>query len=416
MPRCLALLCMNGRAAASMPSMPPQARSMMAASERPSVSVHAVQLASCVAPPTPVSPLRAGNAGLIQASNGRLPPRLAPLRTGVVQVARGSEAALPGGRAACDFAAGLMSVATLLARQEGAQAERRSGCSQRTAKTGCQQQRGLTRTSTPAALPCAQVATPCLYRAFLLLQHSMYPDCNLLPLSCCPCRNPVMTVDVYHRQRLADDLLLGRAHVPLAPLLQVADAAAAGSAWRGHWATCLQQWHPSMHPGGLHTRPGWSFCAQHCLKQQGWPPRAPCRRAGWTGGPACLRWCRRPPTRRSTSGCRWAPCTWSCLWRRQGRRPHLPQQQRRQQCPQQQQSCPQLLLPRQPPQRSQWRRMRRPRTGRRRRAQHRILRRLQRQCRRGRRPALSSSQRGRSSGRHRQRRRRQQQARRCRRH
>ncbi|KAL4437320.1 hypothetical protein ABPG75_004459 [Micractinium tetrahymenae] len=87
-------------------------------------------------------------AGLIQASNGRLPPRLAPLRTGAVQVARGSEAALPGGRAACDFAAGLMSVATLLAR------------------------------------------------------------------------NPVMTIDVYHRQRLADDLLLGRAHVPLAPLLQ----------------------------------------------------------------------------------------------------------------------------------------------------------------------------------------------------
>lgn len=30
-----------------------------------------------------------------------------------------------------------------------------------------------------------------------------------------------MTIDVYHRQKLAEDLLLGRAHVPLAPLLQV---------------------------------------------------------------------------------------------------------------------------------------------------------------------------------------------------
>lgn len=57
---------------------------------------------------------------MIQSSNGRLPPRLAPLRTGTVQVARGSETALPGGRAACDFAAGLMSVATLLARQGAA--------------------------------------------------------------------------------------------------------------------------------------------------------------------------------------------------------------------------------------------------------------------------------------------------------
>jgi hypothetical protein len=55
-------------------------------------------------------------AGLIQQSAGRLPPRLAPLRTAAVAVARGSEAALPGGQAACDFTAGLMSVATLLAR------------------------------------------------------------------------------------------------------------------------------------------------------------------------------------------------------------------------------------------------------------------------------------------------------------
>ena len=35
------------------------------------------------------------------------------------------------------------------------------------------------------------------------------------------CSGVVMTIDVYHREALADDLLLGRAHVPLAPLLQV---------------------------------------------------------------------------------------------------------------------------------------------------------------------------------------------------
>lgn len=65
---------------------------------------------TCHVPTTPAP------AGLIQKSNGRLPPRLAPLRTPAVQVARGSEVALPGGRAACDFTAGLMSVATLLAK------------------------------------------------------------------------------------------------------------------------------------------------------------------------------------------------------------------------------------------------------------------------------------------------------------
>ena len=54
-------------------------------------------------------------AGLIQQSNGRLPQQLAPLRTQAVRVGRGSEAALHGGRATVDFAAGLMSVATLLA-------------------------------------------------------------------------------------------------------------------------------------------------------------------------------------------------------------------------------------------------------------------------------------------------------------
>jgi hypothetical protein len=55
-------------------------------------------------------------ATLIQQSNGRLPARLAPLRTQAVQVSRSSEVSLTGGLAACDFTAGLMSVASLLSR------------------------------------------------------------------------------------------------------------------------------------------------------------------------------------------------------------------------------------------------------------------------------------------------------------
>lgn len=55
-------------------------------------------------------------AALIQRSNGRLPARLAPLCTQAATVARGSEAPLAGGQAGCEFAAGLLSVATLLAK------------------------------------------------------------------------------------------------------------------------------------------------------------------------------------------------------------------------------------------------------------------------------------------------------------
>eukprot|EP00887_Chlorella_sp_A99_P007284 scaffold2.g7284.t1 len=84
-------------------------------------------------------------------AGGRLPPRLACLRTHpAVEVARGSEVALPAGLAAADFSAGLLTLATLLAR------------------------------------------------------------------------GPVMAVDVLHREQLSEDSLLGRAHVPLAPLLQEA--------------------------------------------------------------------------------------------------------------------------------------------------------------------------------------------------
>lgn len=62
----------------------------------------------------------AGHAGLILKSNGRLPPGLAPLRTSPpVDIARGSEVMLPGGQASVQFTAGLMTLATLLARYNG---------------------------------------------------------------------------------------------------------------------------------------------------------------------------------------------------------------------------------------------------------------------------------------------------------
>lgn len=52
-----------------------------------------------------------------QGAGGRLPPRLACLRTHpAVEVPRGSEVALPRGLAGCDFSAGLLTLATLLAR------------------------------------------------------------------------------------------------------------------------------------------------------------------------------------------------------------------------------------------------------------------------------------------------------------
>ncbi len=45
-----------------------------------------------------------------------MPPQLAPLRTQPVAVARGSAVALQGGQASCEFSAGLMAVAAMLAR------------------------------------------------------------------------------------------------------------------------------------------------------------------------------------------------------------------------------------------------------------------------------------------------------------
>lgn len=50
------------------------------------------------------------------------------------------------------------------------------------------------------------------------------------------CSGVVMTVDVYHREALADDLLLGRAHVPLAPLLQVGGVSGRVVGWLGGYA------------------------------------------------------------------------------------------------------------------------------------------------------------------------------------
>lgn len=76
-------------------------------------------LARLHAPPPPHAPRPCSHAGLFQASRGRVPPRLAPLRTQAVAVARGSQAAVPGGQASCEFDAGLMSVAALLARCAG---------------------------------------------------------------------------------------------------------------------------------------------------------------------------------------------------------------------------------------------------------------------------------------------------------
>ena len=128
--------------------------------------------------------------------------------------------------------------------------------------------------------------------------------------SVCSCSGVVMTVDVFLREALADDLLLGRTHVPLAPLLQVGCL---------HGVCCAVLCCPVQHI---------RICRHRVLMpaiQSGAPPLLPrpaCRRAVWMGGQACLRWCPQQQTPPSMSGCRSAPCTWSCRWRRRGRPSH----------------------------------------------------------------------------------------------
>lgn len=175
---------------------------------------HGFQAVAAQLPHRPLHALLLLPAALIRDSNGRLPPRLAPLRTQPVAAARGSAVALQGGQASCEFSAGLMAVAALLARWV------------LRAAAGDNQ-----KDTTRACLPLG-AHPPCKCSGIsIMIACSWLPTVGAGPVasitvthnhSSCSCSGVVMTVDVFHREALADDLLLGRAHVPLAPLLQVA--------------------------------------------------------------------------------------------------------------------------------------------------------------------------------------------------
>lgn len=244
--------------------------------------------ASCLAIPAAPQPW---HAGMIQASNGRLPPRLSPLRTSAVRVARGSEAALPGGRAACDFAAGLMSVATLLARQ-GSRVPFDVVGPANIVRCGCEppEEAGGTAFLSSAGAEASALHSWCLQEP--RDDHRCVPQATAgrrPAAGACP--------------RAAGAAAAGERVPPVQmprgwPWMPARELGAHG----------IVAPTPAGVQAGRCSVPGAASGSRARLPHPV-PARPPCRRAGWTGGPACSRWCPAPPTRHGTSACRSERCT-----------------------------------------------------------------------------------------------------------